>query len=142
MTPQTLDRSGMWSRNRPAEEVRILTGAEMVLDIGCGPGRHLIFPVSVGLDNDLRAVARARRKAPVVLGDAHYLPFRGGVFDISLLWGILNYLEDPNQAYREADRVASQDPVYSLVNYAKSARWIITERVAHWMNERRLLSHE
>ena len=128
LPPQAVNRTGMWSRNRPAEEVRILTGAEKVLDIGCGPGRHLIFPVSVGLDNDLRAVSRAKKRAPVVLGDAHNLPFRQGVFDISLLWGVLNYLEDPNQAYTEANRVAIQDPVYSLVNYAKSARWIITKK--------------
>ena len=117
----------MWSRHKPAEDVRRLTGADRVLDIGCGNGRHMIFPVSVGLDNDLRAVARARKMGPVVLGDAHHLPFRR-VFDISLLWGVLNFVEDPNQVYSEANRVAIQDPVYSLVNYAVNARWILTER--------------
>ncbi len=122
-----LDRSGMWSRHKPAEDVRRLTGAEKVLDIGCGNGRHMIFPMSVGLDIDARAVARARAKGPVVLGDAHHLPFRR-VFDIALLWSVLNYVEDPNRVYAEANRVAIQDPVYSLVNYAKSARWILMER--------------
>jgi len=123
-----MSRSGMWSRRRPAEDVRRLTGAGKVLDIGCGNGRHMIFPVSVGLDNDLRAVARAVEKGTVVLGDAHHLPFRSGVFDISLLWGVLNFVEDPNVVYAEADRVSRQDPVYSLTNYAKNARWILKER--------------
>lgn len=121
------DLRGMWSRPKPAEDVRRLTGVDKILDIGCGNGRHMIFPASVGLDIDPRAVAMAREKGPVVLGDAHHLPFRR-VFDIALLWSVLNFVEDPNQVYKEANRVATQDPVYSLVNYAKNARWIITER--------------
>lgn len=120
-----LNRTGMWSRRKPAENVRRLTGADSVLDIGCGKGRHMIFPVSVGLDNDPRAVAAAREVGPVVLGDAHHLPFRN-VFEIAILWGVLNFVEDPNRVYAEANRVSRQDPVYSLVNYALSARWKLT----------------
>lgn len=117
----------MWSRHKPAEDVKRLTGADVVLDVGCGNGRHMIFPVSVGLDNDTRAVAMARKKGPVVLGDAHHLPFRS-VFEIALLWSVLNFVEDPNQVYSEANRVSRQDPVYSLTNYAKNARWILTRK--------------
>jgi len=118
----------MWIRPKPAGDVRRLN-AEKVLDIGCGNGRHMIFPVSVGLDNDPRAVDMARRHGPCVLGDAHHLPFRDGCFDLSLLWGVLNFVVDPNKVYNEANRVAYQDPVYSLVNYAKNARWILKEKV-------------
>ena len=122
-----LSKQGMWVRRNPAEDVRRLN-AEKVLDIGCGNGRHMIFPVSVGLDNDPRAVDMARHHGPCVLGDAHHLPFRDGCFDLSLLWGVLNFVVDPNKVYNEANRVAYQDPVCSLVNYAKNARWILTER--------------
>ena len=125
MKAHELSKQGMWVRRKPAEDVRRLTGADVVLDVGCGNGRHMIFPVSVGLDNDPRAVARAREKGPVVLGDAHHLPFRS-VFEIALLWSVLNFVEDPNKAYSEANRVSRQDPVYSLVNYALSARWKLT----------------
>jgi len=121
------DTRGMWSRHRPAKDVRRLTGVEKLLDIGCGNGRHMIFPISVGLDIDTRAVARARKKGPLVLGDAHHLPFRR-VFDVALIWGVLNYVEDPNRVYNEANRVSIQDPVYSIINYVKNARWIITEK--------------
>lgn len=125
MKHHELSKQGMWVRRKPAEDVRRLTGADRVLDIGCGKGRHMIFPVSVGLDNDPRAVAAAREKGPVVLGDAHHLPFRN-VFEIAILWSVLNFVEDPNRVYAEANRVSRQDPVYSLVNYALSARWKLT----------------
>lgn len=120
-----LNKAGMWARHEPAEDVRRLD-VEKVLDVGCGNGRHMIFPMSVGLDNDPRAVAMARHHGPCVLGDAHHLPFRSGFFEISLLWGVLNFVEDPNQVYAEANRVARQDPFYSLVNYAKNAKWILS----------------
>lgn len=121
MKPHELSKQGMWVRPNPAEDVRRLN-ADMVLDIGCGNGRHMIFPTSVGLDNDPRAVAMARDHGPVVLGDAHHLPFRN-VFEIALLWGVLNFVDDPNRVYQEANRVSRQDPVYSLTNWAKNALW-------------------
>ncbi len=126
MRPHELSKQGMWVRKNPAKDVQRLN-VDKVLDIGCGNGRHMIFPMSVGLDNDPRAVARARHRGPCVLGDAHHLPFRS-CFELSLLWNVLNFVEDPNRVYSEANRVARQDPVYSLANYAKNARWIVTER--------------
>lgn len=122
MKHHELCKQGMWVRPNPAEDVRRLN-TDRILDIGCGNGRHMIFPVSVGLDNDPRAVAKARQHGPCVLGDAHHLPVREGIFDIALLWGVLNFVEDPNKVYSEANRVSRQDPVYSLVNEAKNARW-------------------
>jgi len=127
MSYRELDKRGMWVRHEPAEDVRRLD-VEKVLDVGCGNGRHMIFPMSVGLDNDPRAVAMARHQGPCVLGDAHHLPFRLGFFEISLLWNVLNFVEDPNQVYAEAHQVARQDPFYCLTNYAKNARWILKER--------------
>lgn len=134
MRHHELSKQGMWVRPNPAEDVRRLN-AEKVLDVGCGNGRHMIFPVSVGLDNDPRAIEKARHRGPCVLGDAHHLPFRS-VFDISLLWGVLNFVEDPNKVYAEANRVAYEDPVYSLVNNAKNARWIIKIRAPYLMQEK------
>ena len=119
-----LNKQGMW-KNTPAEDVARL-GVDKVLDVGCGNGRHMIFPISVGLDNDPRALKMAKEKGPCVMGDAHYLPFRTGVFEISLLWNVLNFLDDPNKAYVEANRVARQDPYYQLANWAKNAKWILS----------------
>lgn len=121
-----LSRQGMYNKPKPAEDVRRLN-VDMVLDVGCGTGRHMIFPTTVGLDNYAPILAKARHRGPVVLGDAHHLPFRN-CFELSLLWNVLNFVEDPNRVYSEANRVARQDPYYSLANYAESARWILKER--------------
>ncbi len=126
MRHHELSKQGMWNKPNPAKAIQRLN-VEKVLDVGCGYGRHMIFPMSVGLDNDPRAVARARHRGHVVLGDAHHLPFRS-CFELSLLWNVLNFVEDPNQVYEEANRVSRQDPYYSLTNYAENARWILKER--------------
>ena len=110
----------MWVRPKPAEDVRWLN-AEKVLDVGCGYGRHMIFPTSVGFDNNPRAIEKARDRGTCVMGDAHFLPFRSGVFDIALLWSVLDFVEDPN-------RVSYQNTVYLLTNSVKIARWILKER--------------
>ena len=123
-----LSKQGMWNKPNPAKAIERLN-VDKILDVGCGYGRHMIFPVSVGIDNDPRAIVVARHKGPCVLCDAHHLPFRDGFFELSLLWNVLNFVDDPNQVYSEANRVSRQDPYYSLVNYAKNAKWILQEAV-------------
>lgn len=126
MKHHELSKQGMWKK-KPAEDVKRLGITRLVLDAGCGTGRHMIFPDVVGLDNDPRALRKAKEKGHVVHGDIHNLPFRP-VFELSLLWNVLNFVEDPNKAYQEANSVARQDPFYNLTNWAKNARWIITEK--------------
>ena len=77
-----------------------------VLDVGCGYGRHLFFPVTVGLDADLKVLKTAKRRAPCVCGDGQNLPFRSGVFDLALFAFSLEYMKDPDRARREGLRVA------------------------------------
>ncbi len=118
-----LSKQGMWKKT-PAEAVRRLGVSKLVLDVGCGTGRHMTYD-SVGVDNDPRALVQAKLRGHVVLADAHNLPFRP-VFELSILWNVLNFVDDPNKVYQEADSVARQDPFYNLTNWAKNARWIIS----------------
>ena len=121
-----LSKQGMW-RTTAARDVKRLGISKLVLDVGCGTGRHMIYPDAVGLDNDPRALLEAKEKGHVVLGDAHNLPFRPA-FELSLLWNVLNFVDDPNKVYQEANSVARQDPFYNLTNWAKNARWILEEK--------------
>ena len=73
----------------------------LVLDLGCGHGRHLaqLAPRMpgrvVGIDLDPLSVAEAKTVGPVCRGDLFRLPFRGGAFGGALCWyNTLGMFED------------------------------------------------
>jgi len=78
-----------WAR----EEVEVLSRAgRRILDIGCGPGRHLLglqerASLAVGLDISslVLEVCRGRGGRCLVLGSSRRLPFRPGAFDTVIL---------------------------------------------------------
>jgi SAM-dependent methyltransferase len=83
----------------------------LVLDLGTGTGlagraalaagaRVLAADLSLGM----LLVDRARRPAAVV-GDARYLPFPDGAFDVVLAAFALNHLDDPAEGARESGRI-------------------------------------
>ncbi len=79
-----------------------------VLDIGCGNGRHLIFPISVGIDADLRILNETRKRGLCLCGDGQNLPFRDDMFDLSLFCYSLEYMKDPRGARIEGKRVSKE----------------------------------
>lgn len=90
-----------------------------VLDIGCGDGTYTIElfdlgqPASIhGIDPAAEAVEIARHKAgdrPVTFSveSAYELPYEADRFDIAYLRGVLHHMDRPEEALREALRVAS-----------------------------------
>ncbi len=85
---------------------------ERVLDLGAGTGRfsRLASAVAdvVAFDRSPEMLARARGKGPFarVRGDAHTLPFRADVFDLTFVVMVLHQLADPARALREVARVS------------------------------------
>jgi ubiquinone/menaquinone biosynthesis C-methylase UbiE len=89
-----------------------------VLDVGCGDGAYTIDlydqgrPARVhGLDPAAEGVACARRRVggrPVIVsvGSAYELPFADGRFDWAVLRCVLHHMDRPQDALREAMRVA------------------------------------
>ena len=102
------------------ERLRVRPG-ELVLDAGCGEGRHCFGSLErgarvVGLDLDRTALhagarplrARARERGglgEMVRGDAFHLPFGDGTFDRVICSEVMEHVHDFRGAARELARV-------------------------------------
>lgn len=89
---------------------------KLVLDIGCGDGRHTEWFIArgassvVGVDNSPRMVARARKRA--LVGNVQYLnasatalPLRDAAFDVAFSYFTLHHILTIQDALREVYRV-------------------------------------
>ena len=84
----------------------------VILDIGTGTGRFAeYFNDSgfnvMGIDVSLSMMAKATEKGlrDLIQADAHYLPFREGVFDGAIMIHVLHLVRDWVQVVREVGRV-------------------------------------
>ena len=84
---------------------------KLVLDAGCGFGRHAFFAARygaevVGMDTSTDSVEAAYRNighlahAHVIQADIYNPPFREGVFDMTYSFGVLHHLERPYEAFK------------------------------------------
>jgi len=85
-------------------------GAATVLDAGCGDGALAAAAATtplrvVGLDAAAPMVRAARRHGPVVRGDVSALPVAGASVDALVTVNVLDHLDRPTEALREARRV-------------------------------------
>jgi len=96
-----------------------------LLEIGCGPGVFLEFFHRAGFDvtgldkSPVMAMAAGHRmgeKAEVGVGDAHALPYEARHFDYTALLTVLDFVEDPATALREAARVAKYGVLVGYLN--------------------------
>jgi SAM-dependent methyltransferase len=105
MIQQTISRIDRWRYRKVAEYCQ---GA--VLDIGCGQqGLRDVLPSAstyVGCDME----------GGMVRGSALDLPFRDQSFDTVVLCEILEHLEAPGHAIREASRVAARRVIITVPN--------------------------
>ncbi len=88
-----------------------LSGANSVLEVGCGTGAVLssleTSAALHGLDLDAGALAECRRvsNASLTRGDAHDLPYRNESFDIVYCHFLLLWIKEPLKAIYEMKRV-------------------------------------
>ena len=109
---------------------------QLVLDAGCGMGRHMFHAaeggaVVVGVDFS-RAIEAAHENtkhfetAAVVQADVMRLPFRPGTFDFVYCLGVLHHLSDPLEALRRlVDLVRNRGEcrIYVYHQIARVPRW-------------------
>jgi ubiquinone/menaquinone biosynthesis C-methylase UbiE len=74
---------------------------ELLLDLGCGPGKMALYASAMGariagLDVAPFFLARATREVALVLGDLRRLPFRRGSFPGAYSLDVLEHLEEPD----------------------------------------------
>jgi SAM-dependent methyltransferase len=107
-------------REYPIPEIRLPEAhGQALLDVGCSWGRWSIAAHrkgyrTVGIDPSLGAVLAAKRAcrtlgadALFVVGDARFLPFKAGTFDLVFSYSVLQHFSRPDasQAVEEIGRV-------------------------------------
>ena len=123
-----------------------LGGVELVLDVGCGIGllreylRELGFDgLYVGLDILEDRIVEARKNrdhgSDLVLADAHHLPFRDRVFDLTALITVAHLLRIES-SLKELERVSRRILIVTILKGLKSSAKlskIVRELMSNWM---------
>ncbi len=109
--------------------------ARTALEVGCGTGYFTRWLATqglqvVGLDLSWPMLRQARARC--VQGDALRLPFASGAFDLVVMVATLAFLPAPEQALREARRVARQGLVLGVLN-----RWSLLAWRRRWAGRSR-----
>lgn len=91
---------------RYVDGLRAWVIGERILDVGAGDGLIAHVIGACGIEIDPVAVALARdRGVDVIEGNAADLPYRDGSFDTVFMGDVIEHLEDPSSALRQAHRV-------------------------------------
>ena len=96
-----------------------------VLEVGCGTAHFTRWLsdqglVAVGLDLSPAMLAQALDGVLLVRGDARWLPFADGAFDLTAFITTLEFLERPREVLVEALRVARHGVLLGVLN-----RWSV-----------------
>lgn len=84
---------------------------KLVLDAGCGFGRHSLFAARYGaevvaIDNSSEAVASCKQnlgdaaRAHVIQADVAHPPLRRGTFDLVFSYGVLHHVAEPLEVFK------------------------------------------
>ncbi len=101
---------------------------KLVLDAGCGFGRHTYFAARYGadvvaMDSSPDAIESTRRntaelnRVHVIEGDVYRPPLREEIFDLTYAFGVLHHLDDPETAFRVLSRTIRPGGRLSLFVY-------------------------
>lgn len=124
------------------------TGAERMLDAGCGEGfglSHLLeagMDVDfVGCDNRFRALQWGRQhllpELSAQVADVHYLPYADGSFPLVICLEVLEHLPDSRAGLRELARVSSEYLILSVPHepYFRTLNFLRGKHLACWGND-------
>jgi len=95
----------------------------LILDVGCGYGRHLKFLRNygfsiIGVDLAKNLLKRAKTYGEVVVADIQHLPFRDKAFDASIsMWGPLNHIPQIQKGLSELKRATRKRIIATVFNF-------------------------
>lgn len=90
-----------------ADRVKEWVKEKSVLDVGAGDGLITSLLNAKGIEYELEGVLLAQEKCvDVIQGDAYALPFEDNSFEAVTMIDVIEHLEDPQKALKEARRVA------------------------------------
>lgn len=101
----------------------IIGKEEKILDAGCGNGelgKHLNIRELDGFDSDEQAVKEAQKTGMykrVIKSSIYNLPFDNKEFDKTICIEVLEYLKEPERAFRELMRVTKNEIIVSTANF-------------------------
>src|SRR5438128_735965 len=95
-----------WQRRRYQVITTMATGAQRVLDVGCGSSRIIGSGRMVALDIVLAKLRYARRYGnPLVHGSIFELPFKDGTFDCVICSEVVEHVPADERVFSELERV-------------------------------------
>ena len=114
-----------WFEKELMSRIVELKPGEIILDVGCGTGNHLLLfgakgMKTIGIDLSLSMLRLAQKKLGqpnvLCLGKAEALPFKEKSFDSVSLITTFEFVEDPLRALQEAVRVSRKKIILGVLN--------------------------
>jgi ubiquinone/menaquinone biosynthesis C-methylase UbiE len=110
--------------------LRVFSGARTILEIGCGTGHftdwfQMLGFHSVGIDRSRPMIREGLKihQLPCLEGDGAKLPFASNAFDIVAIITTLEFLSNPKQVLKEAQRVAQKGMLLGVINRNSLLGW-------------------
>lgn len=106
-----------------------------VVDVGCGTGRFTreleragAHVTGVDRDADMLALAADRVAGPLLLADAHHLPFEDGRFGLTVAITLLEFADRPEQVVDELVRVTRPAGRVAVATLNPASPWGLAHR--------------
>jgi len=153
LNPNPVQRYLLRRFHRQIASLLKTTGAERILDAGCGEGFVVSYLLQgndglaiTGIDCSPEAVEMARQMVPGVLlevGDLREMPYSDDSFDLVMCLEVLEHLPDPHKGLRELRRVTSAHCLVSVPHepFFRATNFLRGKHVPAWGRDPEHLQH-